>query len=80
MHVVPDRILAPGKCWVFDRACIQPTATPRKWLYMAQSDWDRLDAARREELADDLVRENAEAGQRRLEQWLAGEGEGTPDV
>jgi hypothetical protein len=70
LHVNPDSLVSPGKAYIVDASFVNPQADPPKWLVMAQSDWDRLDPAEREQLADTITRENAEAGQDRLERWL----------
>lgn len=67
-----SRFPTPGKVLV-----VQRLDRPRA-LVVAEADWDRLDAVQREALCFELTRENAEAGQRKLEEWLAGEGRETP--
>lgn len=66
----------PGNVYIIDAAAFGITELGEggKLVVIHYDDWNRLPKADREQLADELTRDSAERGQRRLEHWLKLEG------
>lgn len=70
--VMVSELGTPGCVYVIDAAAfgITELGDRGKLVVIHYDDWNRLPKADRERLADELTRDSAEAGQRRLERWL----------
>lgn len=70
--MVSGQLAVRGSVFVIDAAAFGITELGErgKLVLIHPDDWNRLPKADREQLADQLTRDSAEAGQRRLEDWL----------
>lgn len=70
--IMVSELGVPGTVYIVDarQLGIEDIGERGKLTLIHPDDWNWLPKAARERLADELTRDSAEAGQRRLERWL----------